>query len=71
VYTLLVGSGASVLRAAIMAWIGLLGEQIGRRLVNTAALQGLAGFPVLRTDQNGWIEITTDGGQMWVVVERK
>ena len=25
----------------------------------------------LRTDQNGWIEVTTDGKQMWVKVERK
>ena len=25
---------------------------------------------LLRTDQNGWIEITTNGEQMWVNVER-
>ncbi len=35
------------------------------------ALDALAGRSVLRTDRNGWIEITTDGKQMWVEVERK
>jgi competence protein ComEC len=35
------------------------------------ALDALAGHSLLRTDQNGWIEITTDGKQMWVEVERK
>jgi hypothetical protein len=24
----------------------------------------------LRTDLNGWVEVTTDGNQMWVNVER-
>ena len=28
-------------------------------------------YDLLRTDQNGWIEITTNGEQMWVNVERK
>jgi competence protein ComEC len=37
-YTLLVGAGASVLQAAIMAWIGLLGEQIGRRQAGANSL---------------------------------
>jgi hypothetical protein len=27
-------------------------------------------YTVLRTDRNGWIELTTDGQQMWVEVER-
>jgi len=26
---------------------------------------------ILRTDQGGWIELTTNGKQMWVEVERK
>jgi hypothetical protein len=26
---------------------------------------------LLRTDQNGWIDLSTDGKQMWVEVERK
>jgi hypothetical protein len=27
-------------------------------------------YSLLRTDESGWIEITTDGGQMWVNVEK-
>ena len=34
-------------------------------------LQSLQGRTLLRTDQNGWIKLTTDGQQMWVEVERK
>ena len=31
----------------------------------------LVGYTLLRTDQNGWIELATDGEQLWVEVERK
>jgi competence protein ComEC len=34
-------------------------------------LESLKDYDLLRTDQNGWVEITTDGTQMWVNVERK
>jgi beta-lactamase superfamily II metal-dependent hydrolase len=34
-------------------------------------LESIKGYQLLRTDQNGWIEITTDGQRMWVNVERK
>jgi len=34
-------------------------------------LDAVSGFTLLRTDENGWIDITTDGTQMWVSVERK
>ncbi len=34
-------------------------------------LQAVAGHSLLRTDRHGWIEITTDGKQMWVEVEKK
>jgi competence protein ComEC len=34
-------------------------------------LESVKGYELLRTDQNGWIEIATDGGQMWVNVERQ
>jgi hypothetical protein len=27
-------------------------------------------YDVLRTDRNGWIDIATDGRQMWANVER-
>ncbi|NJD59031.1 MAG: DUF4131 domain-containing protein [Anaerolineae bacterium] len=33
--------------------------------------QVLEGYNLLRTDQNGWIELTTDSKQMWVQVEKK
>jgi beta-lactamase superfamily II metal-dependent hydrolase len=34
-------------------------------------LQALEGRTLLRTDRNGWIELTTDGEQLWVEVERR
>ena len=33
-------------------------------------LDSVKGYSLLRTDQNGWVEITTNGTQMWVNVER-
>jgi competence protein ComEC len=38
---------------------------------DSEVLEAIKDFELLRTDQNGWIEITTDGTQMWVNVERK
>ena len=38
---------------------------------DTEVLESVKDFELLRTDQNGWIEITTDGTLMWVNVERK
>jgi competence protein ComEC len=34
-------------------------------------LHALQGHTLLRTDRNGWIELSTDGEQMWVEVERR
>jgi competence protein ComEC len=34
-------------------------------------LETVKDYALLRTDQNGWIEISTNGAQMWVDVERK
>jgi len=34
-------------------------------------LESVEGYDLLRTDQNGWVEITTDGQRMWVNVERE
>jgi competence protein ComEC len=39
-------------------------------LPSPETLEALGGYPLLRTDRNGWIEVTTDGEQMWVEVER-
>lgn len=30
----------------------------------------LQGYTLLRTDRNGWIELSTDGVEMWVEVEK-
>jgi competence protein ComEC len=37
---------------------------------DTEVLETVKDYALLRTDQNGWIEITTNGVQMWVNVER-
>ena len=36
-----------------------------------AVLETIKDYQLLRTDQNGWVEITSDGERMWVNVERK
>ena len=45
------------------------GDKTG--LPSPETLEALEGYNLLRTDQNGWIEIKTDGKQMWVEVEKK
>ncbi len=40
-------------------------------LPSPETLDALQGYNLLRTDQNGWIEISTDGSQMWVEVEKR
>jgi competence protein ComEC len=34
-------------------------------------LDSVSDFSLLRTDQNGWVEVVTDGTQMWVNVEKQ
>jgi competence protein ComEC len=38
---------------------------------DSEVLESIKDYQLLRTDQNGWIEITSDGDRMWVNVERK
>ena len=33
-------------------------------------LETTEGYQLLRTDLNGWIDVSTDGSQMWVSVEK-
>ena len=33
-------------------------------------LDALGSYSLVRTDQHGWIHISTDGEQMWVEVEK-
>ncbi len=40
-------------------------------LPDPETLEAVAGLSLLRTDQQGWIEFTTDGQQMWVEAARK
>ncbi len=45
------------------------GDRQGRPDPET--LEAVEGYTLLRTDRNGWIELKTDGEQMWVEVERR
>jgi competence protein ComEC len=38
---------------------------------DSSVLESIKDYELLRTDKNGWIEITSDGNEMWVNVERK
>ena len=44
------------------------GDRAG--LPHNATLDAVEDYPLLRTDLNGWIHISTDGTQMWVESER-
>ena len=39
-------------------------------LPDRETLEAVGGYPLLRTDQNGWISIATDGIEMWIEVQR-
>jgi hypothetical protein len=39
-------------------------------LPDPETLEALEGYTLLRTDQNGWIEVTTDGERIWVEAAR-
>lgn len=41
-----------------------------RGLPEQTLLDALNGYNLLRTDREGWVEIWTDGVEMWVEVER-
>jgi hypothetical protein len=44
------------------------GDREGRP--DPEVLEAVKGYNLLRTDRNGWIELSTDGEQMWVEVEK-
>jgi len=44
------------------------GDQNG--LPDQDTLDVLTGYSLLRTDRNGWIEVSTDGRQMWTVTQK-
>jgi hypothetical protein len=39
-------------------------------LPSQETLETVEGYTLLRTDRNGWIELSTDGEQMWVEAAR-
>ncbi len=60
-------------------WIDALRPQVVLLSVSAADKDGLPspetlallqGYTLLRTDRNGWIELSTDGEQMWVEAAR-
>jgi len=57
---------------ALQPWVALISVEAGNRggLPSPETLASLSGTTVLRTDLNGWIELTSDGKQLWVEVER-
>jgi len=73
-YTLLVGANPAVVRAAILGLLHIFGHQVSCRQVGLNSLVIMAelkSHPIIRTDQNGWIEISTDENQMWVEVVKR
>jgi len=38
-------------------------------LPDQETLESLEAYPLLRTDQNGWIAVSTDGAEFWIEVE--
>jgi competence protein ComEC len=75
---LLASSGAADLNPPewLQAWepqVMLLSVGSGDRRARPApeVLDVVQGYTLLRSDQNGWVELTSDGEQMWVEVERR
>jgi competence protein ComEC len=75
---LLAGNGYAPLNSP--KWVQSLQPEIVLISVAARDLRGLPDdevlltvqdYPLLRTDENGWIELVTDGTKMWVEVERK
>ena len=42
-----------------------------RGMPNPETLEAVEEYTLLRTDRNGWIELTMDGEKMWVEVEKR
>ena len=49
----------------------LLSAAAGAVAPDPEVLEALQDYNLLRTDRNGWIELTTDGEQLWVEVESR
>jgi competence protein ComEC len=53
--------------------VALLSVAAGDRrgLPSPKTIEAVEGYMLLRTDMNGWIQVTTDGERMWVEAERR
>jgi beta-lactamase superfamily II metal-dependent hydrolase len=56
----------------LQPWVALISVEAGnpRGLPSPETLRALAGTTILRTDLNGWIDLTSDGENLWAEVER-
>jgi competence protein ComEC len=75
---LLASSGAADLNPPewLQAWgpqLVLLSVASGDRRARPApeVLSAAQGYPLLRTDQDGWVHLSTDGEKLWVEVEKR
>ncbi len=59
--------------ANLNPWVALLSVSANDYdgLPDPETLDALEGYTLLRTDLNGWIQLMTDGVQLWVEVERR
>lgn len=75
---LLADSGATSANPA--EWIARLNPEVillsvsaGNRenLPSSEVLKAVQGYSLLRTDQNGWIHLSTDGAHLWIEVQKR
>ena len=59
----------AALRPQVLLLSVAAGDKAGKP--DRETLEALQGYNLLRTNQNGWIELSTDGEQIWVEVERR
>ena len=54
--------------------LGVILSSIGagdkRNLPDPETLDAVEGYTILRTDRDGWIELSTDGERLWVEAAR-
>ena len=58
---------------ALRPQVVLISVSTGNResLPDPETLEAVEGYPLLRTDLNSWLRLSTDGEVMWVEVERR
>ena len=73
---LLEGSGTTISNPpevveALRPQLILVNPDLSGCPANCPTVLSLSGYNLLRTDQNGWIEISTDGDKMWISIEKE